>query len=270
MHVTLIQGIMLGIMAIICGIDFWLESFFIFRPLIVSTLTGLILGDVKLGLTTGALTELAFAGLTPAGGTQPPNPILAGVMCTTIAYTTGSDAQSSLGLCLPFSFLMQYVILLCYSSFSFFMGRLDKAAAAADPKPIIKINILCTAIVAVAYGIIVFSCTYLAQDAMNALVNSMPEWVTHGLSVAGGILPAIGFGMLLRVMMKTKYIPYFIAGFLAANFITMNNLLPVALMGTAFALTDYFSASTRKKEIEDAVAKINVSSSTGGEKHVGI
>ena len=70
MEITFIQGLLLSIAAMIFGIDFWLESFFIFRPLIVSTITGMILGDVKLGLTTGALTELAFAGLTPAGGTS--------------------------------------------------------------------------------------------------------------------------------------------------------------------------------------------------------
>ena len=72
LEISLFQGICLAVMAFIVGIDFWLEALFIFRPLIVSTLTGLILGDLRLGLLTGALTELAFAGLTPAGGTQPP------------------------------------------------------------------------------------------------------------------------------------------------------------------------------------------------------
>ena len=86
--ITLIQGILLAVMATIVGIDFWLEGLFIFRPIIVCTLTGIILGDLQLGLLAGGLTELAFAGLTPAGGTQPPNPVLAGVMTTVIAYTT--------------------------------------------------------------------------------------------------------------------------------------------------------------------------------------
>ena len=111
------QGIGLAIMAIIVGVDFWLEGFFIFRPIIVSTLTGLILGDLQLGLITGGITELAFAGLTPAGGTQPPNPVLAGVMSTVIAYTTMTEATASMALALPFSFLMQYIILFCYSTF---------------------------------------------------------------------------------------------------------------------------------------------------------
>ena len=148
MEITFIQGLLLSIATMIFGIDFWLESFFIFRPLIVSTITGMILGNVKLGLTTGALTELAFAGLTPAGGTQPPNPILAGVMCTVIAYSTNVDGQAALGLCLPFSFLMQYVVLFCYSSFSFFMGVCDKAAENGDTKKIAQMNLLMTGIVA--------------------------------------------------------------------------------------------------------------------------
>lgn len=198
MHVTLFQGILLAITAMICGLDFWLEALFIFRPLIVSTLTGLILNDVQLGLTTGALTELAFAGLTPAGGTQPPNPVLAGFMCTVIAYTTGVSAEAALGLCLPFSFLMQYIILFYYSTFSFFMSGCDKAAANADVQKIKHTTILCSVIVSVTYGVVVFACTYLAQDAMAAFVNSMPIWLVHGLSVAGGILPAVGFGMFKR------------------------------------------------------------------------
>ena len=50
MEITLIQGILLAVMAVIVGLDFFLEAFFIFRPLMVSTFTGLILGDVVLGL----------------------------------------------------------------------------------------------------------------------------------------------------------------------------------------------------------------------------
>ena len=268
MQITLIQGLMLAIAAIIIGVDYWLEAFFIFRPLIVSTITGLILGDLKLGLTTGALTELAFAGLTPAGGTQPPNPVLAGFMCTVIAYTTGVGAEAALGLCLPFSFLMQYIILFYYSTFSFFMGKADKCADETDTAAFGRLNLLTIGIVAITYGVVVFLCAYVAQDAMASLVQAMPEQLTHGLTVAGGILPAIGFGMLLRVMMKTKYIPFFIAGFLMANFIPMSNLLPVALLGTAFALYDFFTAKARKDAIDEAVA--NLASNQGGNKHVGI
>ncbi|WP_416966373.1 PTS sugar transporter subunit IIC [Streptomyces sp. Agncl-13] len=32
------------------GIDFWLEPLYLFRPIIVCTLTGAILGDIQTGL----------------------------------------------------------------------------------------------------------------------------------------------------------------------------------------------------------------------------
>lgn len=249
--ITLGQGLLLALMSVIVGIDFWLEGLFIFRPIIVSTLTGLILGDLKLGLLAGGLTELAFAGLTPAGGTQPPNPVLAGIMTTVIAYTTGSHPEAAIGLALPFSFLMQYILLFYYSIFSLSMVKADKYAKEADTKAFTRLNIMPTIIVALTYGVVVFLCAYVAQDAMKALVYSMPEWLTHGLEVAGGILPAVGFGMLLRVMFKKEFIPYLIVGFLFASFIKFSNLLPVALLGTALALYEFFNPRNSKTSVDD-------------------
>ncbi|MDD3254123.1 MAG: PTS galactosamine transporter subunit IIC [Lachnospiraceae bacterium] len=247
MEISLAQGIGLAIMAIIVGVDFWLEGFFIFRPIIVSTLTGLILGDVQLGLLTGGITELAFAGLTPAGGTQPPNPVLAGVMATVIAYTTGSQASAAMALALPFSFLMQYVILFCYSCFSLFMKGADEAAENADTSKIVRICITCTGIVALLYGVIVFLCAFVAQDAMKTFVEILPAWLTHGFEVAGGILPAVGFAMLLKVMLKMEYVPFLLIGFVIACFLSFSNLLPIAVVGAALALFVYTQDQERAK-----------------------
>lgn len=256
MHsVTLTQGLLLALLAIIVGIDFWLEALFLFRPIIVGTLSGLILGDLQTGLVAGGLTELAFAGLTPAGGTQPPNPILAGLMTTVIAFTTGTDPKTAIGLALPFSFLMQYIILFYYSSFSFFMAKADKYAEEADTKSLVKLNILTTSIVAITYGIVVFLCVFVAQDLMKALVASMPAWLAHGFEIAGGILPAVGFGMLLKVMMKAQYVPYLMVGFFVASFIPFSNLLPVAVIGAALAIYEYFNSKDKIVKGEVAMVK---------------
>lgn len=264
MEISLIQGIILAVMAIVVGVDFWLEGFFIFRPIIVSTLTGIILGDLQLGLITGGITELAFAGLTPAGGTQPPNPVLAGVMTTVIAYTTGTSASGSMALALPFSFLMQYVILFCYSSFSFFMKGADEAAEKGDIKKLVKINITCTVIVALLYGLIVFLCSYAAQDAMKTFVEILPAWLTHGFEVAGGILPAVGFAMLLKVMLKIDFVPFLLIGFVISCFLNYSNLLPIAVVGTACALFVY---NMDRNKIKEAV---NVTNTLAEEEEDGI
>ena len=142
MHeITLLQGLSSAALVFVLGIDFWLEALFLFRPIIVCTLTGAILGDIQTGLITGGLTELAFAGLTPAGGVQPPNPIMAGLMTTVIAWSTGVDAKNGNWSCLPFSLLMQYVILFFYSAFSLFMTKADKCAKEADTAAFSRLNL---------------------------------------------------------------------------------------------------------------------------------
>ncbi|AQS05653.1 PTS galactosamine transporter subunit IIC [Clostridium beijerinckii] len=262
MHsITLLQGVLLAIMAMIVGFDFWLEGLYIFRPIIVCTLTGAILGDITTGLIAGGLTELAFAGLTPVGGTQPPNPILAGIMTTVIAYTTGADVKATIGLALPFSFLMQYVILFYYSAFSVFMNKADKYAEEGDTAAFTRLNITTTLIVGITYGVIVFLCTYVAQEPMRTLVESMPEWLKHGFEIAGGILPAVGFGLLLRVMLKIEYVPFLIIGFLVASFVQFTNLLPVALIGAAFALYGYVNDKNKAQVVNV------VNSNQGGEDY---
>ena len=181
MHeITLLQGLSLAALVFFLGIDFWLEALFLFRPIIVCTLTGAILGDIQTGLITGGLTELAFAGLTPAGGVQPPNPIMAGLMTTVIAWSTGVDAKTAIGLGLPFSLLMQYVILFFYSAFSLFMTKADKCAKEADTAAFSRLNWTTMLIVASAYAVIAFLCTYLAQGAMQALVKAMSAWGGSG------------------------------------------------------------------------------------------
>lgn len=269
MQVTLMQGILIGIFAIISGIDFWWEGFYIFRPMIICTVTGMILGNLTLGIVAAGLTELAFAGLTPVGGTQPPNPIMAGIMTVVLAYTTGKSPATAIGLALPFSILMQYIILFYYSAFSVLTKKLDTYAAKGETKKFTQLALLPTWIVGLSYGIIAFLCVYGAQAPMKDLVNSMPTWLSHGFEIAGSILPAVGFGLLLKSMLKARYVPYLLIGFTAACFIKFGNLMPVAVIGVALALIEY-ARSKKDAENDKKMKAIMENANSNGDDEDGI
>ena len=74
MSVTLLQGLILALIVFAFAWDARWECFFVFHPIIVCFVTGLVLGDWKLGLEAGAIAELSYLGLTTVGGTVPPNP----------------------------------------------------------------------------------------------------------------------------------------------------------------------------------------------------
>lgn len=269
MTVSLGQGLIISLFAIIAGADFWLEGFYIFRPMIVCTITGLLLGDLKLGIIAGGLTELAFAGLTPVVGTQPPNPIMAGIMTVVLAYTTGHNPATAIGLSLPFSILMQYIVLFYYSAFSLLTRKTIEYAGKAETKKFTWIVLAPTFIVALTYGIFTFLCVYAAQAPMSNLVNAMPGWLSHGFEIAGGILPAVGFAMLLKNMLKNKYVPYLLLGFTAACFIKFGNLMPVAVIGVALAMIE-FARAKKDRDTNEKLREIEQNSNNSGGDNDGI
>ncbi|MCD8028524.1 MAG: PTS sugar transporter subunit IIC [Erysipelotrichaceae bacterium] len=91
MEITLFQGLLLMLVGFICALDEQWEAFYWFRPMVVAFLAGIVLGDVSLGVSCGAVAELSYLGLLTVGGTVPPNALMAGMMTTVIAYTTGQS-----------------------------------------------------------------------------------------------------------------------------------------------------------------------------------
>jgi PTS system N-acetylgalactosamine-specific IIC component len=114
-----------------------------------------------------------------------------------------------------------------------------------------------------ALGIFYFLCAFLpiyfgAEHAKTA-IDVLPERLIDGLGVAGGIMPAIGFAVLLKIMMKNVYIPYFIIGFVAAAWLKLP-VLAIAAAALAMALIDLLRKSpeptapaAQKEEFEDGI-----------------
>ncbi|MEA5026312.1 MAG: PTS sugar transporter subunit IIC [Erysipelotrichaceae bacterium] len=241
MQITFVQGILLTILAMICAVDAATEAFFWFRPIVVAFFAGIILGDVQLGLAAGAVAELSYLGLLTVGGTVPPDPLMAGMMTTVIAYTSNVSAETALGLALPFALLAQWWGIFTNTSYAGFMKPLEDKARNADIKGFWNVIVIALAIKAIGYGLITFLSTYAMQSVISTFVNSFPVWLIHGFEIAGGILPAVGLGLLLRIMLKGENAPYLFLGFLMATFLSLGNVLPIAIAAIAIAIIGYYN-----------------------------
>ena len=251
MEITLLQGIIITLIVMVLVVDRHLEALFIFRPIIVCPIVGAILGDLNTGLVAGGMVELAFAGIAGIGGASVPEALLTSVMTVVFAHITGNNVATSLALAYPFGVLLQFLWTVRNTAFVSFNGPAERYAKEGNIKGLFKLCFYGIVLTSIATGILTFLSVYAAQEPLKALVEAMPDWLIRGL------LPAVGFAMLLRVTLKAKYVPYLLAGFLFATFIQIDNVLPVAIMGVAFALMEYF----RSGEKEVAVA----SSGNGGE-----
>lgn len=261
MEITLMQGLLLALVGFICGLDQIMEAFYWFRPLVVSFFAGIVLGDIKLGVTCGAVAELSYLGLLTVGGTVPPDPLMAGLMTVVIAYTTGKGAEAAIGLSLPFALLAQWMGIFFNTVYVGIAHKASDYAAVGDDKSFTKLVMGGWFIKAAAVGVLVFLCSYAMQGPIQMFVNSFPVWLIHGFEISGGILPAVGLGLLLTVTLNKTNWPYIILGFIMATFLKMPNVLPIALVGVAFAYINY----AYQKNLADATANHNYDEFGGSE-----
>lgn len=195
------------------------------RPLIAGFITGLIFGDVQTGILCGLSVQAVFiANLSTGGGTNS-EITYAGYGGIGIAMATTKDPA----LAVTLSVLVGQTFGLIFYNFrmavySYWNRRCDNAAKDGDYKGVLMNHIVFPQITtfllrAIPIMILIIS----GEKFVNVLVAKMPEMVLHIISVLGGVLPALGIGMLMTIIIKeVPHIIFFLAGFVIIAFIKIN------------------------------------------------
>ena len=106
------------------------------RPLVVSTLIGLVYGDVQTGLIFGAQMELLSMGLVGIGAhSGMPEITLGSAICTAFICGSGTGSDVALTLSLPISTFAASLGYLTWVPLNHLLSeKAKKAAAKADTK----------------------------------------------------------------------------------------------------------------------------------------
>ncbi|WP_182199765.1 PTS N-acetylgalactosamine transporter subunit IIC [Paraliobacillus salinarum] len=242
----LMEALLIGLWAGIAGIDQFNGLTHLHRPIVAGAVIGLILGDLQTGLIAGATLELVWAGMVPLAGAQPPNVVIGGVIGTAFAILVGESPQTAVGIAVPFAVAAQALITLLFTAYSPIMHKMDTYALKGNTKSIDKLNYLGPALLFVFFFTISFLPIYFGAEKAAEVVGIMPEWIINGLTVAGGIMPAVGFAMLMKIMFKWTYAPFFAIGFVAVAYLQLP-ILAVAIIAVAIAAYDFFGGGGTPK-----------------------
>ena len=85
----------------------------------------------------------------------------------------------------------------------------------------------------------VFLANYFGSGVVENVLAAIPQWLTHGLEVTGGLLPALGFAITVFIIGKKTYLPFFILGFFMVQYLKIN-VMAAAIFGTCMALLIVF------------------------------
>ena len=96
------------------------------RPLVMGTLTGLVLGDLQTGIITGASLEVIFLGITSIGGALPSDSFTGSIFGTAFAILSGEGIEVAMALAVPISLLATTITTVVNIGFAAMMPQVDK------------------------------------------------------------------------------------------------------------------------------------------------
>ena len=223
----LVTFLLLTLIAVFGHFEDFLGTTLLSRPLVLGPLVGLVLGDVTQGVMIGATLELIFMGNIKVGAAIPPDIITGGVLGTAFAIMSHKGPAIALALAVPISILAEMVISGLFVFRAIFNKKFNQYADDGDYKGIQRLHILSGLLKPLLMGIIVFVALELGSSAIKSFLDLIPAWVQSGLQVAGNMLPALGFALLMNLMFNKRVAPYFFLGFMLAAFLK----LPIIAIG---------------------------------------
>lgn len=227
------------------------------RPIIMGPIVGLIMGDLQTGCIIGASLELFYAGAVPVGAYCPPDSLVGGVLGTAFAISLASTSEMALTISLPVALFSQMVVNALLSAVSLVVRLADKFALEGNGRGVSSVLFICGGLRSLLKAVIVYFAFALGSDRAMLLLDKIPEVITQGMTVAGGLLPALGIAMLIKIMMNEKVVPYYFLGYLLAAYLGVP-VLGIALLGIILIITkfDFKTLLSEKGTTQFAVEEV--------------
>ncbi|MCR0328989.1 PTS sugar transporter subunit IIC [[Clostridium] innocuum] len=207
------------------------------RPLLGGTIVGIILGDVQTGMMVGASISLIFLGVITPGGAVSTDVVFAGYLGTTIAMVSGTSAEAAVALSVPLGLIGAFTWNIWATVDVPFNHIADRKAEKGDIKGVWIWTVLVPQLLNFLFRFApAFLVALYGQEIGGAISGFIPDWLNAALGNIGGLLPAIGMALLLKVLVNDwKVWGFFLIGFVMIAVLKMT-LVPVTLVALSIAL----------------------------------
>lgn len=233
-----------GLMIVFCS----LAIGGLYNPLVFAFVTGIIVGDVGLGLQVGGACALMALGFYTYGGATIPDYQI-GAMFGVIVASRSGDVTQGIVIGSIIALLMSWFDILGRGATTVFQHGGDRALANRNVGSFEKWHLAGTLSWFLGRFIPVFIGT-LFIDRYEVIGNFVEKyaWVKNGMGCIGKALPAVGFALLLSYMDIKGYWPFLLLGYALFAFMGVPTL-GLALIGIAAGA---LYTGMAKKKVEEA------------------
>ncbi|QKV75887.1 PTS system mannose/fructose/sorbose family transporter subunit IID [Amycolatopsis sp. Hca4] len=237
----MLVALALTLWAIYCTYD-GLGPFLIYaqRPLIAGSVAGLIVGHPLLGLLVGATLELAALGVYTYGGATIPDYQTGAIVGTALAAgaagAPAAQAAIGIGVGLPAAILLSALDPVGKMVTTALVHRADGYAADGNARGLAMIHWVSLVPWVAVRAVPTFLAALAASGGLvKDITASIPAGFVQGMTLAGSLLPAVGFALLLGMMELSRYWYLLLIGFVGFAYLKLP-VLGIALIGVAVAM----------------------------------
>ncbi|ASB96505.1 PTS mannose/fructose/sorbose/N-acetylgalactosamine transporter subunit IIC [Streptococcus equi subsp. equi] len=215
-------------------------------PVFAGFISGIIMGDVQTGLWIGGSLQLMVLGVGTFGGASRIDATSGAVIATAFSVAQGIEPELAIStIAVPVAALLVYTDILGRFSTTFFAHRIDRHVENFNYRGIERDYLMGAVPWALSRALPVFLAVSLGGGAVDTVVKFIDhyEWLANGLTLAGKMLPGLGFAILLHYLPVKRNLHYLALGFgLTAMLTTIYTNLQVAGGALAGVAKDFNAA----------------------------
>lgn len=228
--------ILVVIIAFLAGMEGILDQWQFHQPLVACTLIGLVCGQLEAGVVLGGTLQMIALGWANIGAAVAPDAALASVASAIILMLGGqgrAGVDTAIAVAVPLAVAGLFLTMVARTLAVPVVHRMDACAEKGDIKGMDMWQYVGIAIQGLRIAIPAAALLFIPAEVVQNFLESMPAWLTEGMSIGGGMVVAVGYAMVINMMATKEVWPFFALGFCLA---AISQLTLIALGAIALAM----------------------------------
>ena len=237
--ISIISAIFVVIVAFFAGLEGILDEFQFHQPLVACTLIGLVTGNLAAGVMLGGALQMIALGWANIGAAVAPDAALASVAAAIIMIKGGNFSSEGIAVAtttaIPLAVAGLFLTMIVRTISVGLVHGADNAAKDANISAVERYHLFALLLQGLRIAIPAALLLAIPAEAVQAVLEAMPEWLSGGMAVGGGMVVAVGYAMVINMMATREVWPFFALGFAFAALSELT-LIALGVVGVAIAL----------------------------------
>ena len=235
---SIISMILVVIVAFLAGIEGVVDEFQFHQPLVACTLIGLVTGQLVPCIILGGSLQMIALGWANIGAAVAPDAALAAVASAIILVQGGqgrAGVDTAIAVAIPLAVAGLFLTMVVRTLSVACVHRMDAEAEKVNFRGVEMWHIIAICLQGLRIAIPAACLLAIPTETVQNFLQSMPAWLTDGMSIGGGMVVAVGYAMVINMMATKEVWPFFAIGFCLAA-VSDLTLIALGVIAVSMAL----------------------------------